>query len=375
MAASGPVGVGFIGTGMISDTYLEHLTNFPDVRVLILGDLDQPRAQAQAEKYDVPQWGSNDDVLAHPDVEIIVNLTIPAAHAQVASHAIAAGKHVWSEKPISVDRASGRALLEQAESIGLLIGVAPDTVLGPGVQTARRAIANGDIGEPMSAQTVMQQPGPDIFHPNPEFLFAKGGGPLFDMGPYYITTLVHIFGPVATVAAVGSKARPTRTVQVGNRLGTEFPVEVPTHVSAIAQFEGGGVSQSLFSFQSPLTRMGVVEITGTEGTLIMPDPNGFTGEVKITRAAGLATAGMDPEWESVPITGTVAGRGIGVLDMARAIRSSKRHLASGELGYHVLDILASIDEAIESKITVEVASTVEPIPLLSEDWNPFEATL
>jgi len=375
MAASGPVGVGFIGTGMISDTYLEHLTSFPDVRVLILGDLDQPRAQAQAEKYAVPQWGSNDDVLAHPDVEIIVNLTIPAAHPQVASHAIAAGKHVWSEKPISVDRASGRALLEQAESAGLLIGVAPDTVLGPGVQTARRAIANGDIGEPMSAQTVMQQPGPDIFHPNPEFLFAKGGGPLFDMGPYYITTLVHIFGPVATVAAVGSKARRTRTVQVGNRLGTEFPVEVPTHVSAIAQFEGGGVSQSLFSFQSPLMRMGVIEITGTEGTLIMPDPNGFTGEVKITRAAGLATAGMDPEWESVPITGTVAGRGIGVLDMARAIRSNRRHLASGELGYHVLDILASIDEAIEAKSTVEVASTVEPIPLLSEDWNPFEATL
>jgi predicted dehydrogenase len=158
--------------------------------------------------------------LAHPDIEIIVNLTIPAAHAQVASQAIAAGKHVWSEKPISADRASGRALLEQAESAGLLIGVAPDTVLGPGAQTARRAIANGDIGEPMSAQTVMQQPGPDTFHPKPEFLFAKGGGPLFDMGPYYITTLVHIFGPVATVAAVGSKARTTRTVQVGNRLGT-----------------------------------------------------------------------------------------------------------------------------------------------------------
>ena len=182
MAASGPVGVGFIGTGMISDTYLENLTSFPDVRVVILGDLDQQRARAQAEKYDVPQWGSSEDVLAHPDVEIIVNLTIPAAHAQVASEAIAAGKHVWSEKPISVDRASGRALLEQAESAGLLVGVAPDTMLGQGVQTARRAIAHGDIGVPMSAQTVMQYPGPDIFHPNPEFLFARGAGPLFDMG-------------------------------------------------------------------------------------------------------------------------------------------------------------------------------------------------
>jgi predicted dehydrogenase len=375
MAASGPVGVGFIGTGMISDTYLENLTSFPDVRVVILGDLDQHRARAQAEKYDIPEWGSSDDVLTHPDVEIIVNLTIPAAHAQVASEAIAAGKNVWSEKPISVDRASGRALLEQAESAGLLVGVAPDTMLGQGVQTARRAIAHGDIGVPMSAQTVMQYPGPDIFHPNPEFLFARGAGPLFDMGPYYITTLVHIFGPVATVAAVGSKDRATRTVQVGDRLGTEFPVDVPTHVSAIAQFAGGGVSQSVFSFQSPLAKMGVVEITGTEGTLIVPDPNAFTGEVKITRAAGLAMIRQEPEWETVPITGALAGRGLGVLDMARSIRSHTQHLASGELGNHVLDILVSIEEAIESRRTVEVASTVEPIPLLSEDWDPFEATL
>jgi predicted dehydrogenase len=375
MTASGQVGVGFIGTGMISDTYLENLTSFPDVRVVILGDLDRQRAQAQAEKYDVPQWGSSDDVLTHQDVEIVVNLTIPAAHAEVASRAIAAGKHVWSEKPISVDRASGRALLEQAESAGLLVGVAPDTVLGPGVQTARRAIANGDIGVPLSAQTVMQYPGPDIFHPNPEFLFAKGAGPLFDIGPYYITTLVHIFGPVATVAAVGSRGRATRTVQVGERLGTEFAVEVPTHVSCIAHFEGGGVSQSVFSFQSPLVTMGRVEITGTEGTLIVPDPNAFTGEVKITRAVELAAIGQDPKWELVPVTGVLAGRGMGVLDMARSIRSNTRHLASGEVGYHVLDTLVSIDEAIESRRTVEVASTVEAIPLLSEEWDPFEATL
>ena len=173
-------------------------------------------------------------MLAHPDVELVVNLTIPAVHAEVASQAIAAGKHVWSEKPISVDRASGRALLDQADAAGLLVGVAPDTVLGPGVQTARRAIARGDIGEPLSAQTIMQYIGPDIFHPNPEFLFAKGAGPLFDMGPYYLTTLIHVFGSVAAVAAVGSKGRATRTVQAGDRTGTEFAVEVPTHVSAIA---------------------------------------------------------------------------------------------------------------------------------------------
>ena len=216
---SGPVGVGFIGTGMISDTYLDNLTSFPDVRVVILGDLDERRAQAQAEKYGVPEWGSSRDVLTHPDVEIVVNLTIPAVHAEVAAQAIAAGKHVWSEKPISIDRPSGLALLEQAEAAGLLVGVAPDTVLGPGVQSARRAIAHGDIGVPLSAQTVMQYAGPDTFHPNPEFLFAKGAGPLFDMGPYYLTTLVHVFGSLTTVAAVGSRGRATRTVRVGERAG------------------------------------------------------------------------------------------------------------------------------------------------------------
>jgi predicted dehydrogenase len=372
---SGPVGVGFIGTGMISDTYLENLTRFPDTNVIILGDLDHDRARAQAEKYSVPQWGGSDDVLAHPDVEVVVNLTIPAVHAEVASRAIAAGKNVWTEKPISVDRASGWALLEQAEAAGLLVGVAPDTVLGPGVQTARRAIANGDIGEPLSAQTVMQYIGPDTFHPSPEFLFAQGAGPLFDIGPYYFTTLIHVFGSVESVAAVGSKGKATRTIQVGNRAGTVFDVEVPTHVSAIAKYVDGAVSQSVFSFDSPLTRMGIVEITGTEGTILIPDPNRFTGEVKITRAPTFAAIQDETVWESLQVTGVYAERGLGVLDLARAARTGGRPLASGELGYHVLDTLVAIDEAITNGHTVPVESRVQPVPLVTENFDPFESTL
>jgi predicted dehydrogenase len=360
---------------MISDTYLDNLTGFPDVRVVILGGRNPARARAQAEKYGIAESGTGDDVLSHPDVEIVVNLTVPAVHAEVTSDAVAAGKHVWSEKPISIDRESGRALLAQAEAAGVLVGVAPDTVLGQGVQTARRAIARGDIGVPLSAQTVMQYAGPDIFHPNPEFLFAEGAGPLFDVGPYYLTTLVHIFGPFAMVAAVGSKARATRTVQAGDRAGTEFPVDVPTHVGAIARFAGGGVSQSVFSFESPLTRMGVVEITGTEGTLVVPDPNLFTGEVRITRAPALAAIAQDPVWEVVPLSGVLAGRGTGVLDMARAIRTGSRPLASGALGYHVLDTLMAMDESVASGRTVEISSTVDAIPLVAEDWDPFAATL
>ncbi len=375
MAGTGPVGVGFIGTGMISDTYLENLTRFPDIKVIILGDLDQERARSQAKKYRVPRWGSGDDVLDHPDVELVVNLTIPAVHAEVASRAISAGKHVWSEKPISVDRASGRALLEQAAAAGLLLGVAPDTVLGPGVQSARRAIANGDIGEPLSAHTIMQYVGPDIFHPSPEFLFAKGAGPLFDMGPYYLTTLIHVFGSVRSVAAFGAQSRATRVIQAGDRTGSVFDVEVPTHVSAIAKYVDGGVSQSMFSFDSPMTRMGIVEITGTEGTMVVPDPNRFTGDIKITRAPVLAAISEEPEWEDVPVTGVYAERGLGVLDLARAARTGGKPVASGELAYHVLDTMIAIDDAIIEDRVVPVESRVAHVPLVAEDFDPFQATL
>ena len=369
--AGGPVGVGLVGTGMISDQYLTNLTGYPDIRVVVLGDLDTERAAAQAGKYGVPESGAGTAVLTHPDVEIVVNLTIPAVHAEISAAAIAAGKHVWSEKPIAVDRLSARALLDQAAAAGLRVGVAPDTVLGPGVQTARRAITRGDIGVPLSAQTVMQNAGPDTFHPNPEFLFARGAGPVYDMGPYYVTTLVHLFGPVARVAAVGSTGRATRTVRTGGRAGTEFPVEVPTHVAALASFHSGAVSQSVFSFDSPLARTGVVEITGTEGTLVVPDPNGFTGDVRITRANGSG----DPDWELVPPVGVESGRGLGVLDMARAIRTGAPHIATGDLGFHVLDTLVAIDEAVTSGETVHVRSTVGDIPFVPDDRDPYTATL
>ena len=375
MTRTGPVGVGFIGTGMISNTYLENLSRFPDLDVIILGDLNVDAAKSRAEQHGVAQWGTVDDVLQHPEVEVVVNLTIPAVHAEVASKAIAAGKHVWTEKPISVDRQSGQNLLAQAERAGLLVGVAPDTVLGPGMQTARRSIARGDIGEPLSAQTVIQYVGPDIFHPNPEFLFSPGAGPLFDIGPYYLTALVQLFGSVRSVAAVGSTGRATRTVQAGDRAGTVFDVAVPTHVSAIAKFVDGGISQSVFSFDSPLTRMGYVEVTGTEGTMIIPDPNMFTGDVKITRAPTVATIADDPQWETVPITGVYAERGLGVLDLARAARKGGTPLASGQLGFHVLDTLVAIDEAITQERVVEVDSKVDRVPLVADDFDPFAATL
>ncbi|MFD5538516.1 Gfo/Idh/MocA family protein [Streptomyces sp. NPDC127079] len=372
MTAHRPVGVGVIGAGNISDQYLTSLTRFPDLRVTVVGDLDTARAESQARRYGVAEWGTAEDVLAHPDTEIIVNLTVPAAHAEVSSAILAAGRHVWSEKPIAVDRADARALLDQAAAAGLRVGVAPDTILGPGLQTALRAVARGDIGTPLSAQTVMQYAGPDQWHPNPEFLFAKGAGPLFDMGPYYLTALVCLFGSVSRVAALGSTARTVRTVRSGERAGTEFTVGVPTHVAALTQFEGGGVGQSVFSFDSPLTRTGFVEITGSEGTLVLPDPNTFGGEVRITR---VPQGGRDPQWSTVPLVGVEGGRGLGVLDMARAIRGGHPHIASGDLGYHVLDTMMSIDAAVTSGETVHLDSAAPEIPLVPEDRDPYGVTL
>ncbi|MGW9112186.1 Gfo/Idh/MocA family protein [Microbacterium sp. NPDC055683] len=370
MSGQQPVGVGFIGAGMISDTYLEHLGQFPDVTVVAVGDIDTARAAAQAEKHGVPFSGTPDQVLAHPDVELIVNLTIPAVHAEVSLAAIDAGKHVWSEKPIAVDFASGQELVRRAAEKGLRVGIAPDTVLGQGVQSALRAIARGDIGQPIGASTQMMSIGPDKWHPNPDFFFAPGAGPVFDMGPYYLTTLVNVFGSVAKASAFGLSSTKTRTVVAGDRAGQEFPVLVPTLVNANLEFVEGGTSSSIFSWESWLTRMGVVEITGTEGTLVIPDPNMFEGPLRILR--GGVGDPREQEWEDLPVDGIVGGRGLGVVDLVRGIRENRPHRASGDIGLHVLETMIAIDRSIATGETVAVESRIERPAPIPADWTPYE---
>ena len=372
---TGPVGVGIIGAGNISDQYLTQLTTFPDVRVLAVADVIEERAKAQAEKYGVPRAGGVDVVLDDPEIDIVVNLTIPAVHVEVSEAIVAAGKHVWTEKPIGVSREESRRLLEKADAAGLRVGVAPDTVLGPGVQTAKRAIARGDIGRPLFAQTTFQWQGPEIFHPNPAFLYAKGGGPLLDMGPYYVSTLVHVFGPVASVAALGLQGTPTRRVQVGELAGQEFPVEIPSTLSVLMDFEQGGQAQSIYSTDSPAIRQGIVEITGSEGTLVIPDPNTFGGAISITRPLRLGQQPVEQEVVDVVQEGVLAGRGVGLLDMARSIAAGRPHVATGEFGYHVLDTLLSIEEAAESRSFVAVESSLDRVGALDADFDPFAATL
>jgi predicted dehydrogenase len=363
---SGPVRVGVIGAGVISTEYLRNLTSLPDLDVRVVGDLDEERARTQAAAFGVPGSGPVTSVLGDEAVELVVNLTVPQAHVEVALQAIAAGKHVWNEKPIGLDRDSTRTLLAAARASGLRVATAPDTFLGPGIQTARRLIETGSIGTPLTALTLLQSPGPESWHPNPDFLFQDGAGPLFDLGPYYLTALVQLLGPVSQVSAVGSRARAVRTIGSGPRAGQQFDVTVPTHVAAIYRFAGGASAQCLFSFDSAVKRR-QVEIAGTEGTLAVPDPNTFTGEIVVHRIDGCGV--------TVPAARAPTTRGIGVLELARAVRAGQPERASGELGEHVLDVMICTIEAAERGVPVDVASTVEVAPALPEDWDPKAATL
>ncbi|MFF5967913.1 Gfo/Idh/MocA family protein [Streptomyces collinus] len=366
--ARGRVGVAVVGCGNISNAYLSNLTTFPDLDVVFCADLDIERAKAQAAQYGVPQAGTVAQALDSPDVELIVNLTIPAAHAPVAELAIAAGKHVWIEKPLALETESGRALLAAADAANVQVGCAPDTVLGAGLQTVRRLLDAGTIGTPQTALALMQNSGPDLWHPDPEFFFRRGGGPLYDMGPYYLTALAMLFGPAESVAAVGRRSRERRVIGAGPRTGASFDVEVPTHVSALINYAGGQAATLVMSFDSPLGRDGFIEITGTEATLAAPDPNAFDGDVRVRTARD--------DWAITPSTGaSVAGRGLGVLDMARAIRDDGRPRASGELALHVLEIMEAIIASADTGAFVPIRTTFTAPEALAEEWDPLARTL
>jgi predicted dehydrogenase len=366
------MGVAVIGAGSISDQYLSDMVTYPDLDVRFVADVFADRARAQADKYGVAGAGTVEEALADDGIELVVNLTIPIAHADIAAQALTAGKHVWNEKPLATSRSDAQALVKQADHLGLRLGGAPDTVLGPGIQTARRMIERGDIGRALTASVVMQQGGPHRWHPNPDFLYQSGAGPLLDMGPYYLTALTQVFGPIGRVTALGSSAAPTRVIGAGPRAGESFEVTVPTYVAAIYEFRNGAVAQATFSFDSPLQRMGVVEIAGTDATLIAPDPNMFGGSIEVVRSAQAegATVRTTITAEAGP-----SGRGIGPLDLARSYRVGQPHRASGQLALHVLDALLATEESIARGGFVDVESDLETTTAVPADWDPLAATL
>lgn len=366
--ASGPVGIGIIGAGTIAAEYLTNLRSFPDITVHAVGDLFPDAAARRAEEFSVPVAGAPEVVLSHPDVEIVVNLTIPTAHFEVSRVIIDAGKHVWTEKPITTAPADSISLLSLAAEKGLRVGGAPDTVLGAGIQSALRSLRDGGAGALHSALTLFQSPGPEDWHPNPAFLFQEGAGPLYDIAPYYLTTLVLSLGPVTSVSAAGSRARDRRTIGSGPKAGEAFDVTVPTQVTSILRFASGQNATTLLSFDSPHKRAGFVEVYGTDATLSFPDPNVFDGDSQLTPYRSDSS-------QVVPARGATTGRGLGVLEMARALRAGVPHRAQGEIAAHVLDIMVAIESSLGSGETERVESSFTPVEPMEEEFDPFASTL
>lgn len=364
-----PVKTAVIGCGNISSIYLENAAKWEIIDLRACANRTLPRAQSQAEKFNVPQALPIEEVLADPEIELIINLTTPDVHAEIGLAALRAGKSVYNEKPLAISRADGRLMLEEAQKRGLLVGCAPDTFLGGGLQTCRQLLDAGEIGEPVAAAGFMLIQGPERWHPSPEFLFQEGAGPLFDIGPYYLTALISLLGPVRRVTGSARTTYAERTIGSGPKQGQNFAVETPTHISSILDFASGPVATLTTSFDVAVSAgqainlydvgSALLEIQGTKGTLCLPDPNMFGGPVKIRRLG-------EQEWQEVPLTHghTANSRCIGAADLAYALRTGRPHRANGELAYHVLDVMHGVLEASSSGQHIELNSSCErPTPL------------
>ena len=359
MAGAGnPVKVGVVGCGVISEIYLQNLGANAAVEAVACADLVEERARARAAQFGIAAMPVR-ELLADPAIEIVLNLTIPAAHATVARAALEAGTSVYNEKPLALSREEGRRLLTVAGERGLRVGCAPDTFLGGGLQTCRELLDAGAIGAPVAATAWMLSRGHERWHPDPAFYYRPGGGPLFDMGPYYLTALVALLGPVRRVTGSARASFPERTITSQPRAGETIAVEVATHVAAVLDFANGTIATLVTSFDVWATEVPRLELFGAAGSLRLPDPNTFGGPVRLLRGGADA-------WEEVSVTRpyTANSRGLGVADMARALRSGQPHRAAGELAYHVLDVMHAIEEASATGRHVTIESTCErPAPL------------
>ncbi|MEV0487892.1 Gfo/Idh/MocA family oxidoreductase [Streptomyces sp. NPDC050508] len=354
-----PLRIGVVGAGKISGQYLATLATKEGMRLTAVTDLDPARAKEAAAASGAETVGSLVGLLARDDVDAVLNLTVPAVHAEVALAAIAAGKHVYGEKPLAATREEATAVLAAARAVGVRVGCAPDTVLGTGVQTGRKAVDDGLIGTPVAATGFMTTPGHEAWHPDPEFYYRPGGGPLLDMGPYYISALVHLLGPVAMVTGAASAPRAEREIASGPRAGQRFAVEVDTHVTGVLHHTNGALSTLLMSFDIHGARLPRIEVHGTEGSLSLPDPNTFDGPVQVWPARSHG-------WQPLPVSAghEHAGRGIGLADLAAALATGRPHLASAELAEHVLDVMLTLLDSAHQGRTLAVTTTCErPAPV------------
>lgn len=338
------VKLGIIGCGTISSIYMENLQKYEHLELVACADLDVARARQQSEKFGVPNAYSVEELLADDKIQLVINLTIPRAHATVSLQVLEAGKHVYTEKPLTVSREEGKQILEVARKSNLLVGGAPDTFLGAGIQTAIDLIEKGEIGVPIGASAFMINRGHEHWHPDPAFYYDHGGGPMFDMGPYYLTALVALLGPMKRIAGTTRISYSERTILSEPKKGTKIEVVTPTHIAGTIDFASGAIATITTSFDAfGGTSLPPIEVYGSEGTLLVPNPNTFGGPVKIRRKD-------EKEFVEVPLIfdNPTNNRGIGVADMANAILHNQSFRANGELAYHVLEAMHGFHDSSDS---------------------------
>jgi predicted dehydrogenase len=359
--------IGIIGCGNISGIYLKNLPAFRDLKVLAVADIDVERAKAKAQEFNVPHALSPDELLKHDDIDAVLNITIPAAHADVAMQALNAGKHVYNEKPLAVELKDAKAMLELARSKNLRVGCAPDTFLGAGLQASRELLDQGKVGQPVHISGFMSYTGPDKWHPDPDFFFKHGAGPLFDMGPYYLTTFAMLFGSVKRVLASAKTTFAEREVGSGPKQGQKIKVETPTHIVSVLEFESGALGNLITSFDMVPGTSPNIEVYGTEGAITVPDPNTFGGLAGKDVMRWRDNTGWGPEsWHEETLTRPYNenARGLGLADMLYAAQENRPHRASGELAYHVLEIMHRTLESARENRPVNIESRVERPALL-----------
>jgi predicted dehydrogenase len=367
--SSSPLRLGIIGCGNISNAYFKGLKPFPHLLTVVsVADIDLERAKAKTTEHGVARGYSVHEMLADPEVDIVLNLTIPGAHATVNQQALKAGKHAYCEKPFSLSYKEGFKTLQEAQNRRLRVGCAPDTVLGQGIQTCRRLIDEGAIGKPIAATANMLSHGMETWHPNPEFFYQVGGGPLFDMGPYYLTSLVTMLGPIKSVSAQSKISFKERLITSQPLHGKKIKVQTPTHLCGVLEFVKGSIGTVSMSFDIWQSNAPLLEIYGTEGSLSCPDPNHFGGKVKIWTS-------KNKTWEDVPVEQPEAiGRGLGLADLADALKQRRQHRMSGELGLHVVEVMESFHTSSNSGRRKELKSTCQQ-PAAMPKGLPFGASL
>lgn len=355
--------IGIIGCGNISGAYFGGAQKTDVLEIKSVADIRMEAAENAAEKTGC-QAVTVDELLADPEIELVVNLTIPRAHVEVATQVLEAGKHVYSEKPMGVSTEEAQKIVKIANEKGLRIGGAPDTFLGAGGQTARKAMDEGAIGRPIAGTAFMCGHGHESWHPNPAFYYDIGGGPMLDMGPYYITALVNILGPIKRIAGITTNAFDERIATSEARNGLRIPVHVTTHLAGTMEFVNGAIITMIMSFDMWRHSLPCIEIYGSEGSMKVPDPNGFGGPVMVAPQGG--------GWEEVPLAFPNNARMIGVVDMVRAIRAGRPHRASGELTYHVLEAMTAFDKSSESGQNTEIETVIDrpaPFPTGLDEWT------